>query len=385
MTEIAAWVLLFASAVIVLDIHTEVMRLKFQTLAARTDTTGGSLLQGWFDRAKAVVLWLSPFAAFLLPYVNPIANKASSGDGGGWKDFIQRVLSRLVLLALASLVPILLWLSVMQITYWGTALCLAPASEPCGQVSVAHAPYTLQWLLGADENGIIPRYSRWSALFWYAVFGVAFLLLWPFINVNANSLHQLYRDRLGSAFLVAWKDAVISAAPKTLSETDGYKLSEVQTDNAPYHLLNAALNVPGSRFANRRGRNADFFFFSPRFVGSEATGYVDTKKVESAMRGFSLGTATAISGAAAAPNMGMQSVRPLSLTIALLNVRLGYWLRHPRHIAHGKRIFKGYPGPVFLLSEALSKTGLRMTKQDVKSTETGFVFLTDGGHIDNLG
>ncbi|MGO7055972.1 hypothetical protein ACC739_29855 [Rhizobium ruizarguesonis] len=375
-TQIAAWILLLVGAVIVLDIHTEVIGTKFRVLASRY--AAGANLVG---RAKTIILWLSPLAAFLVPYVNAIASKASGGDAGGWKDFFQRVLGRLILLALASLIPVLLWLATIQITYWGTAECLPPGSDPCDTAYVAHAPYAIQWLLGADANGVIENYSRWRASFWYAVFGGALLLLWPFINVNANSLHQLYRDRLGSAFLVAPDEA----SPKKVSPTDGYKLSDVQTDNAPYHLLNAALNVPGSRFANRRGRNADFFFFSPRYIGSEATGYVDTKKVENAMRGFSLGTAIAISGAAAAPNMGMQSVRPLSLTIALLNVRLGYWLRHPRHITHGRRIFKNYPGPVFLLSEALSKTGLRMTKQDVTSTETGFVFLTDGGHIDNLG
>ncbi|USJ27580.1 hypothetical protein [Ensifer adhaerens] len=375
-THIAAWILLCAGAVVLVDLHTEVVGTKFRVLAPRY--AGGADL---VDRFKAAILWLSPLAAFLVPYVNVIANKASGGDAGGWREFIQRILSRLVLLALASLIPVLLWFATIQITYWGTVECLPSGANRCATALIAHAPYVIQWLLGANEDGVIVQYWRWRASLWYASFGGALLLLWPFINVNANSLHQLYRDRLGSAFLVK-PDPEVSTR---VLPADGYKLSDVQTNNAPYPLLNAALNVPGSRFANRRGRNADFFFFSPRYIGSEATGYVETRKVEAAMRGFSLGTATAISGAAAAPNMGMQSVRPLSLTIALLNVRLGYWLRHPRHIKLGRRILKNYPGPVFLLSEALSKTGLRMTKQDVTSKETGFVFLTDGGHIDNLG
>ena len=49
------------------------------------------------------------------------------------------------------------------------------------------------------------------------------------------------------------------------------------TPYAPYHLINTALNVQGSDYANRRGRNADFFLFSPLFVGSEATNYADTR------------------------------------------------------------------------------------------------------------
>ena len=45
---------------------------------------------------------------------------------------------------------------------------------------------------------------------------------------------------------------------------------------APYQLINTALNIQGSDFANRRGRNADFFMFSALNVGSEATGYAAT-------------------------------------------------------------------------------------------------------------
>ena len=95
---------------------------------------------------------------------------------------------------------------------------------------------------------------------------------------------------------------------------------------APYHLINAALNVQGSDYANRRGRNADFFLFSPCYVGSEATGYRETLPVESATN-LDLATAMAISGAAFSSNMGASSIRPLTPTLAILNVRTGYWLR----------------------------------------------------------
>lgn len=369
---IAGIALAVAGVVIILDLQALLTGLRFQ----RQDS------MGWLaDHAKAILLSLSPVAALLVPYVNTIAAKASSSDAGGWIDLLQRILSKVFLLAIAALVPILLWIAIMQLTFWGT-VC-STGTPLCGSgPSVGHAPYLLQWLFGANESGLLATYDRWRGALSYSVMGGIFLLLWPLINVNANSLHQLYRDRLGSAFFVRPEEA---ANPGSASRGDTFKLSQVDTDNAPYPLINAALNVPGSRFANRRGRNADFFLFSPRYVGSEATGYVGTIKAEQAMQGrLSLGTATAVSGAAAAPNMGTATVRPLSLTIALLNVRLGYWLRHPRQIARGVPIRKSYPGPVFLLSEAFSKTGLRMTN-DVTSRETGFVFLTDGGHIDNLG
>jgi hypothetical protein len=226
----------------------------------------------------------------------------------------------------------------------------------------------------------------------FLIAAAALFLFWPFLSVNSNSLHQLYRDRLGQAFLIKRKKGV---ADDEIDYADAFKLSEINTARAPYHLINTALNVPGSAFANRRGRNADFFMFSRDHVGSEATGYVDTKSAEAIVDGLNIGTAMAISGAAAAPNMGMASIRPLSLTIALLNVRLGRWIRHPQDIALRKAKLKTaeeaqfwrIPRPFHLLYEAFSKTGVPVGQLDAKAIrkQRGFVFLTDGGHIDNLG
>jgi hypothetical protein len=99
----------------------------------------------------------------------------------------------------------------------------------------------------------------------------------------------------------------------------------------------------------------------------------------------------AISGAAAAPNMGMASMRPLSATIALLNVRLGRWLRHPADILRYRnsdrfmRWWRGTPGPIYLLREAFFKSGANVEERGADAGPAGFVFLTDGGHIENLG
>ncbi|NKJ92818.1 hypothetical protein GFM14_14625 [Rhizobium leguminosarum bv. viciae] len=372
--NVAAVVLTISFVIIMLDLHAALIALWFKHWAP-----GGTGLASGFAKLQAFFVWLSPVVALVIPYINGIASKATSGDAGGWGDFAKRVGSRALLLLVAGLLPAILWIAVVQMTFWGTALCDGIAS--CnGPASAAHAPLFVQWMLGADEAGQIPSYSRWWAAISFALVSGALFATWPFLSVNANSLHQLYRDRLGNAFFVR-----AAAGATDPHQADVLKLSAINTENAPYPLINAALNVPGSSFANRRGRNADFFFFSPRYVGSEASGYASTSDMEGAMKSFSLGTATAVSGAAAAPNMGMASIRPLSLTIALLNVRLGYWIRHPRHVAQGRQILKKYPGPVFLLSEAFSKTGIKLTKEDVTKSETGFVFLTDGGHIDNLG
>src|SRR5262249_26426079 len=145
--------------------------------------------------------------------------------------------------------------------------------------------------------------------------------------------------------------------------------------HGPYHLLNAALNLQNSKTANRRGRNADFFLFSSRYVGSETTGYVKTEDMQRVANGLDLRTAMAISGAAASSNMGAQSIKPLTPTLAILNIRLGYWLRNPSKVANSKSASRNPWANYYFLAELLGCLNERRKS----------VYLTDGGHIENLG
>src|SRR5262249_1544026 len=147
------------------------------------------------------------------------------------------------------------------------------------------------------------------------------------------------------------------------------RLSGLSEKNAPYHLINAAINVQSSKEANRRGRNADFFLFSRNFIGSKATGYARTVDVEGIVPDLDLGTAMAVAGAAASSEMGAATIKPLAPTLALLNVRLGYWLRNPNRIKRRGR--RNYLANFYFLAEMF---GLLNEKR--KS-----VYLTDGGHI----
>ena len=121
-----------------------------------------------------------------------------------------------------------------------------------------------------------------------------------------------------------------------------------------------------------RGRNAEFFTFTPHFVGSDATSYARSERMEEADPALDLATALAISGAALSSNMGRQSIRPLTPTLALLNLRLGYWMDNPRKLNQRARFDKS---EVYLLAEAMGWLKEKSNK----------VYLTDGGHIDNLG
>ena len=89
---------------------------------------------------------------------------------------------------------------------------------------------------------------------------------------------------------------------------------------------------------------------------------------------MTLGTAVAISGAAASPNMGSNQVSgATTMLMSLLNVRLGYWAANPGRARWREAQPKLWP--YYLLKESLSQT-------------TGFgafCYLTDGGHFDNTG
>jgi predicted acylesterase/phospholipase RssA len=267
------------------------------------------------------------------------------------------------------------------------------------------------WLFGFTGN-------RSMAWLYVVAAGLMFFLSW-WLRPNANSLHRLYRDRLSKAFLfdptppkpaeakrpddakrdetsldqgrdfeplddVKLSDLMYPGLRRLPADQGGKRMSPAQQKaqvpaeklQAPYHLINSALNVQGSDYANRRGRNADFFLFSSKYVGSEATGYAPTEAFEKLVPGLDLATAVAISGAAASSNMGSNSIRPLTPTLALLNVRLGYWLRNPRYLTEWmKNEARRRASVLYLWSEI---SGRLYENSDA-------VYLTDGGHIENLG
>ena len=141
--------------------------------------------------------------------------------------------------------------------------------------------------------------------------------------------------------------------------------------------------------ANKRGRNADFFTFTPDFVGSDLTLFASTQDdgdgrpgMETVEPALNLATAMAISGAAVSANMGSSTLRALTPTLALLNVRLGYWVRNPRDLAKN-------PLGVGSLKKAgqfiASRLWLLVETFGLLDENSPHIYLTDGGHIENLG
>ncbi|MDX6602979.1 MAG: hypothetical protein QOF13_2181 [Solirubrobacterales bacterium] len=97
-------------------------------------------------------------------------------------------------------------------------------------------------------------------------------------------------------------------------------------------------------------------------------------------RDLTLASAMAMSGAAISPSMGKMTRRPLTFLMALANVRLGVWVPNPRWVGElGRKQELRWryvrPRPYYLLCElfGLNKVGSK------------YLYVTDGGHYENLG
>ena len=284
------------------------------------------------------------------------------------EDLGRRFRDQLLFIALAALAPLTLWLMTATLASWA----ISPPDSLAAIFGVTvHDP--------AKEQGlpyIVPLADVYREAAWlYAGAGILLVVLFLCLyDVNGASLHSFYRDRLSRAYLFTYEDARAFDPWVTLPPVDRQKLSDLR--KRPYHLVNAALNIQGSKYRNARGRNAHFFFFSPRFVGSDFTGYRATAAMEKADPHLDLAAAMAISGAAVSPNAGDKTNRATRALLGLANLRLGYWLPNPRWLkARNMRLFRSGASPYCFFLELLG--AVNEQRRDV--------YLSDGGHIENLG
>ena len=193
-----------------------------------------------------------------------------------------------------------------------------------------------------------------------------------FINVNRFSLHAIYRNRLIRAFLGASRTSRQPHWFTGFDPKDNFKVHEIRPGR-PLHVINIALNlVQGSQLAWQE-RMAASFTVTRLHSGSWVLGYRPSKEYGA---GISLGSALAISGAAANPNQGYHSSPLVAFVMTLFNVRLGWWLGNPGE-AGARTWWKRGPwhAALPLFAEAFGNT----------TASDAFVNLSDGGHFDNLG
>ncbi|PYS10899.1 MAG: hypothetical protein DMG15_19545, partial [Acidobacteria bacterium] len=189
-----------------------------------------------------------------------------------------------------------------------------------------------------------------------------------FININRFSLHALYRNRIVRAYLGA------SNADRKPNVFTGFDPNDNQAmcslGTKPLHTVNIALNLVGGKELAWQQRKAESFTVTALHAGNRYLGYRRSSEYGSKI---TLGTAVAISGAAASPNMGYHSSPAITFLLTLFNIRLGWWLGNPAKSAFMDASPGFALGP--LLAEAFGLT----------NSERRFVNLSDGGHFENLG
>jgi hypothetical protein len=233
-------------------------------------------------------------------------------------------------------------------------------------------------------------------------FVVSALLGWR-INVNRFSMHAVYRNRLVRAFLGSARRERHPDPFTGLDARDNPRMAELLPPTgvrgAPFHVVNVALNLVAGRNNAWAERKAESFTITPlacgaaylhrsediaagkgprgayattvAYAGSEReTGYNDRQN------GITLGTAITLSGAAVSPNMGYNSSPATAFLMTLFNVRLGAWLANPASASAQALREPKPPNALF----ALAREILGLT--DDRGPE---VYLSDGGHFDNLG
>jgi hypothetical protein len=226
--------------------------------------------------------------------------------------------------------------------------------------------------------------TRQLALWLVAVFGLA--LFYLIADQTTWSLHPFYKRRLASAF------ALRRHAP----DADGHAVGEVHYDTelqiskypkpsvaGPQLVVCAAANVSDEGLTPV-GRRSVSYTFSSTEIGGPGVGWVRPEAMEQALsevRGredVTLMAAMAISGAAVSPAMGKLKQSRIGSLLAFVNARLGVWLPSLRWIGE----FRDRDIPWRDRPHAT-----HMLKELVHSYRSGerFVYVSDGGHWENLG
>jgi patatin-like phospholipase len=226
-----------------------------------------------------------------------------------------------------------------------------------------------------DHDAVLSRSSPAIvvALF-FSLLSISWILA-RYVNINTFSLHGMYRDRLVRAYLGASNPKRKANKFTGFARDDDFAVNELDPCQKPLHVLNLTLNLVATNRLAWQQRKAQTFTVSPLHCGNFELGYRPAAHY-GGKGGISLGTAAAISGAAASPNMGYRSAPATGFIMTLLNARLGSWLGNPG--AAGARTWQ-HEGPRSAV-RSLVKEALGLT-----SNQNEYVYLSDGGHFENLG
>lgn len=224
------------------------------------------------------------------------------------------------------------------------------------------------WAKGCPLLALLATAAALSVL--ALVFGFQF-------DVNEFSLNHFYRNRLVRCYMGAARYPRSPDNFTGLDFSDDFDIDQIKPwggYDGPFHIVNTSLNLAKPHDLAIQDRKADSFSITPLYIGSKTTGYREATGYMYEGRSIKLGTAVAISGAAASPNMGNLTSPALAFVMTLFNVRLGWWVAHPDPKRGGTEA-----SPRFALWYLLKELFTATTDSD------RYLYLSDGGHFENLG
>lgn len=318
------------------------------------------------DQAKTAIASVGGLAAVVTIGLGGSARTPAAPDAKKARGIVGVVLDKAPMLAapvLAVCVAIFLSLATDWLLVWLDAARAWIAPNAWARLPV-----------DADHLGLIAATDARLLVGLIALlvlFGAGMSVL---INVNKFSLHAMYRNRLIRAYLGATREPRRPNLFTGFDHEDNVYLKNVVAGR-PIHVINMALNLVAGQKLAWQERKAETFTVTALHSGSYHLGYRRSARY-GGRDGMSIGTAAAISGAAASPNMGSHSSPIVTFLMTLFNARLGWWLGNPG--VHGAGTYEhASPRLAFMpiLAEALGLTDDRRR----------YVYLSDGGHFDNIG
>jgi len=207
----------------------------------------------------------------------------------------------------------------------------------------------------------------------------AFIVACSRLDINLFSMHTFYRNRLSRAYLGASRAIRRHPHPFTgFDSDDDVALHELSTQR-PIPIINTSINMTGGDDLGWQTRRSASFTFTPCWVGfetkrSQGDDLGQYRPTAEYAGGLSLGTAVAISGAAASPNMGYHTSAAVSALLTVFNFRLGRWCGNPTNEDAWRKSSPGFAARPIWAELTGSATG------DAK-----WINLSDGGHFENLG
>lgn len=388
-------------------------------VALRRETELADLDREWLGRVNAMILrpavgWvILAFCCLIITVLIPLVEPGAIATWSGGRISVVGAITALIGGVTAWLGKI--WPSIQTFVdkpavwdrvkaYLPAILCILFAAcllIVCGgvlQSVLAH----LQIIVG---NGPVKEQSRWLPLALQVIVAATLFLgvtTFQHVNVNRFSMHAVYRNRLVRAFLGSARNTREPDPFTGFDPDDNAPFSSLrETAGSLFPVINATLNITAGSNTAWAERKAASFVATPLACGSGAlrhptqppaemepagafvpttcfAGQETLKKtpVQAEDSGIRFGSILTVSGAAVSPNWGYHSSRVTSFVMTLFNMRLGVWLPNPStSTAEELRLAQPRNSLLALVNEMLGQT----------TDDSQAIYLSDGGHFENLG